>query len=309
MKWDKLTQNVGSKIRLVPAACHLDSDGDLLPPRGEDWTIKASGAEFIEIETDAGQSYRLGKDHIYSYATDPDRSGDQQTFGFLSLKVQLFIRGLSVSATLNQRPGDPIDPPAINKTARARAHFIPELERLFRRQIQVLDRCLLNFGLTSHDKPSNPPDTWESLKPKKSRLYPNSAPVHDLSATDAQLLAEFYAALDEIDEIISDRIRTDTTYEYNCWNFLMHKVEHSLRMGENVIRKFCKERQFDATSPAGGTLLSRSEVGLSRAADARADFLKRFAAKQEQQNAARRVHPMYAARPYLIQKASGSGRA
>lgn len=295
MNWNMLTQNVGCKVRLVPAACHLDADGDLLPPRGEDWTIASHTADSLEIKTVSGHSYRLAKDAIFSYASDADRSDAKQKYGFLTLKVQLFIQGSTVNAVPNLRPGEPVDPPAVNKTARARSHFVPELERLFRWQVHVLERCLLNYGLTSHDKPSNPPDTWESLRPKKSRLYPNAAPVHDLSPADARLLAEFYGALDEVDEIVGDWVRMNTAYEYNCWNFLMHKVEQSLRMGENAIRKFCPDRQYDATMPASGTLLSRSETCLARASQMRTAYIVRKQAEHALA-AARRTHPGLAAR-------------
>jgi hypothetical protein len=291
-----LPRNVGCKVRLVPAACHLDGDGDLLPPRGEDWTITAHIADSLVIKTDSGQSYRLGEDNIFSFASDADRSEAMQKYGFLTLKVQLFIQGNTVSAMPNLRPGEPVDPPTVSKTARARSHFAPELERLFRRQVHVLERCLLNYGLTSHDKPSNPPDTWESLRPKRSRLYPNAAPVHDLSPADVRLLAEFYGALDEVDEIIEDWMRKNTAYEYNCWNLLMHKVEQSLRMGGSAIRKFCCDRQYDATMPASGTLLSRSATCLTHAKDARADCFNRFEAKLLQQQQLKQRHTALAAR-------------
>jgi hypothetical protein len=297
MNWDKLKRNLGYKVQLVPMACHLDAAGDILPPRGEEWTITSSGVDFLAINTESGHLYRLGKDHVHHYASDAHRSVGGDHYGFLTLHVQLFIQGTTVRVVPNSRPGAPVDPPAADKTVRARVHFIPEVERRFRRQVQILDRCLLNFGLTSHEKPANPSDTWASLRPSRISLYPNAAPIHDLSATDAELLAEFHGAVDEVDELLDNWTNLCTLPEYNCWNFLMHKVEHSLRMGCNVIHKVCADRQFDATMPASGTLLARAEIGLARARQTRNAFIERRQA-QDSLATTRRSHPAFAARAY-----------
>lgn len=290
MKWDKLKANIGYKVQLVPTACHLDAGGDILPARGEDWTITSSGVDFLEIDAGLGYRYLLAKDHVHHYTSDAHRSAQGEHFGFLTLNVQLFVQGAAVRVVPNSRPGLPVDPPTSDKATRARVHFIPEIERRFRRQVQILDRCLLNFGLTSNDKPSNPPDTWASLRPARSSLYPNAAPISDLSATDATLLAEFHGAVDEVDEVLDNWISSGTQPEYNCWNYLMHKVEYSLRMGSNVIRKFCADRQFDATMPASGTLLSRAETGLGRANQMRTAFIDKKQAEHALA-AARRMRP------------------
>lgn len=291
MNWEKLRRNIGYKVRLVPAACHLDAAGDLLPPRDEEWTIIASGTDFLEIDSGDGSTYRLGKDHFHHFTTDTHRSQDGQSYGFLTLHIQMFIRGIAISVVPNARPGASVDPPPTDRTARARVHFIPEIERLFRRQLQVLDRCLLNFGLTSNDKTANPPDTWASLRPNRPFLYPNAAPIHELSATDAELLAEFHGALYELTEIIDSWISTGAPPEYNHWNLLMHKVEQSVSKGVNLIRKFCADRHYDATMPASGTLLSRSAVGLSRAKELRAAFIERKQAEHTQAAARRLTRP------------------
>lgn len=208
----------------------------------------------------------------------------------------------------NSRPGLPVDPPTTDGATRARVHFIPEIERRFRRQVQILDRCLLNFGLTSNDKPSNPPDTWASLRPARTSLYPNVAPISDLSATDATLLAKFHGAVDEVDELLDNWISSGTQPEYNCWNYLMHKVEHSLRMGSNVIRKFCADRQFDATMPASGTLLSRAETGLGRANQMRTAFIDRKQAEHALA-AARRMRPALSSRVPRARRSINSSAA
>lgn len=137
-----------------------------------------------------------------------------------------------------------------------------------------------NYTLTSTEKGPGPcpGDTWTSLKPYQPDLYPTASVLQDLSATDAELLAEFYASVREIDNILANWIATTQPLtDYNAWNVLMHKVQHSLRTGELAVQRFCPDRQYDATMPAGGTLLYQSERALSIADGARAAFMARHA--------------------------------
>ena len=104
MNWDKLKHNIGDKVQLVPAACHLDATGDVLPTRDEDWTIISAGADFLEIDTRPGHTYRLGKDHAHHYTSDAHRSVGGDNYGFLTLNVQLFIQGIAIRAVPISRP-------------------------------------------------------------------------------------------------------------------------------------------------------------------------------------------------------------
>jgi hypothetical protein len=137
--------------------------------------------------------------------------------------------------------------------------------------------------MTSLKKGSCPGDTWTSLKPTEPTLYPTAPVFQELSTTDAELLSEFYASTREVADLLASCIAEGTSLsEYNVWNYLMHKVEHSLRAGAKAVRRFCPERRFDATSPAGGLLLEQSERSLSMAEQARSAFMARFAAAQAQ---------------------------
>jgi hypothetical protein len=66
---------------------------------------------------------------------------------------------------------------------------------------------------------------------------------------------------------------------------LMHKVQHSLRMGDLVVQKLCPDRAYDATMPAGGTLLARSQKVLTAADNAREIFMAKFEAAQQKKAA------------------------
>ena len=288
MNLDKLKQDVGYRVKLVPSACHLDIGGDLLPAPDEDWTIMAVTDDYVEITAATSHVYRLGKDHIHHFTTDMHRSADGLQHGFLTLNVQLFIQGADVRAVPNHPPGAPVAPPPVNRSERARAHFAPELERLFRRQVWVLGRIVPNYTMTSLEKdPCG--DTWESLRPYQPVLFPSSPLFQDLSSTDAKLLAEFCNSLQEVNDIVIGWTDTQSLREYNCWNVLMHKVQHSLRAGEQAIQRFCPDRQYDATVPSAGTLLSQSQRTLSIADRARDAFMARFAATAQARASIRRA--------------------
>jgi hypothetical protein len=279
----------GCRVKLVPPACHLDAAGEPLLVQDEDWAIMTVADDYVEITTDSGCFCRLGNDHIKNFATDPQRSGDGLNHGFLLLLVQIYVQGSDVKAIPTSRPGESLPPP-INHALKARATFIPELERVFRRQVQILDRVLANFITTANEYlgrqyPVRPNDTWESLKPSLPRLFPDSAPYRDLSASDAELFAEFYGAVREVADIVEHWTGTVALTEYNAWNVLMHKVEHSLRTGELAVRKFCPDRVYDATMPAGGTLLLQSQRVLGAAAQAREMYLERFTTFHQEQEA------------------------
>jgi hypothetical protein len=105
MNLDHLKKNVGYRVKLVPPAYHLDAAGEPLPLQDEDWIVMAVTNEYIEINTASGHFYRLGKDHVRSFATDPHRSTDGLNHAFLQLHVQLYVRGSDVTAVPNFQPG------------------------------------------------------------------------------------------------------------------------------------------------------------------------------------------------------------
>jgi hypothetical protein len=147
MNLEQLKRNVGYRVKLVPPASHLDAAGDELPTKDEDWSIVTVTEEFTEIVAETGHSYRLGKDQIRNFTTDPQRSFDNIKRGFLTLHVQLFVEEERVRAIPNHQPGAPVSTP-VNRALRARAFFAPELQRICRRQVEILDRVIPNFTET-----------------------------------------------------------------------------------------------------------------------------------------------------------------
>jgi hypothetical protein len=292
MNFEQLRKNVGYLVKLVPPAHHLDDAGDLLPVEGEDWTIVEVTRDHVEIKTASGHSYYLGLDHIRKFTTDPHRSTDGQSRAFLTLHVQLRISGSEVTATPNHQPGAPVPPPA-NLVLKARATFVPELERVFRRQVQILDRAVVNYMVTANDslgirQTIRPGDTWNSLKPTTPRLFPDAAAFRDLSTADAACLAEFYGAVAEVSDMIEQLSETTPLTEYNAWNYLTHKVQHSLKLGTLAVQRLCPDRLFDGTMPIAGTLLSRSKKALDAADQARERFITKSELKRKEEQSKRR---------------------
>ncbi len=233
-------------MKLVPQAYHLDAAGDPLPFRDEDWIIIVATNDYAEVSTPSGHIYRVGKNHIYSFTTDRKREKDGLRHGFLQLKVLLHIQGAAVTAPPNHLPGQAVPPP-VNAALRASAAFVPTVESVFRRQVQILERVRANFATTAAEMLEKkyeirPTDTWESLRPVQSKLYPDFARFRNLAAGDAAKSAEFYAALGEVSDLIEHWAGTEPLTDYNAPNMQMHKVQNCLRRSELVIQKFSPER-------------------------------------------------------------------
>lgn len=278
MNLEQLKRNVGYRLKLVPPACHLDSAGDVLPVIDEDWSIVGVSDDAIQIRDDARRSYRLGKDQIRNFTTDPQRVSGTEKRGFLTLHVQLFVQADDVRAVPNHQPGAPVAPP-VNRALKARQFFAPELQRIFRRLVEVLDRIIPNYTATSHGRGPCPGDTWTSLKPSSPDLYPTATLMQDLSAADSQLLAEFYSSAQCFRDILDNLIATDYPLDcYNVWNVLMQQVQHSLRAGQAAVERFCPDRLYDPLVPVAGTLLARAQRSVSMVDTAMKKFQERCAA-------------------------------
>jgi hypothetical protein len=140
--------------------------------------------------------------------------------------------------------------------------FAPELARLLARQIYVLDRAVVNFICSSIGQPQ-PPDHWTTFRPWKPRLYRGTTEFRDLAPADAQLLAEFFEGLAEIDDLVMGWQDSATQWDVNVWNVLMQKTERSVASGLCAADRFCPARQYDSTMPASGSLRERAQMSTS----------------------------------------------
>jgi hypothetical protein len=108
MKLDRLKKSVGWLMEIVPPACHLDDQGNSLPEKNEEWLVEEVTDDLVRLSEQSGHQVKLGTDHIYSFATNPQRAAGN--VGFLSLHVQVFVQGGRVFEKPNARPGERVPP-------------------------------------------------------------------------------------------------------------------------------------------------------------------------------------------------------
>jgi hypothetical protein len=142
--------------------------------------------------------------------------------------------------------------------------FAPELARIFRQQIRVMDRATVNF-ICASTKTALPGDSWVSLKPLRPILYPNVPQFHKLPPADATLLVAFYDSLQGIADTLDGYIDQWPTTDVNAWNGLMHQARTSLELGERAVKVFCPDKPFNDAGPASGTMLDQYQRAMAGA--------------------------------------------
>lgn len=109
MNLGRLKKNVGWWMEIVPPACHLDDRGNRLPEKNEDWRVEEVTDDLVRLYAQSGHQVKLGTDHIYNFATNPQRRSETEgNFGFLTLHVQVFVQGDRVFVKPNAHPGEQV---------------------------------------------------------------------------------------------------------------------------------------------------------------------------------------------------------
>lgn len=111
MNWDQLKKNIGYRVQFEPVACRLDDNGRELPTENDDWIIQDVSSTDIRVaNVRTGHVTTLGRDHVHHFTTNPDRSVGGLHYGFLTLNVQIFLRGNTLSIRPCSKPGEPVRP-------------------------------------------------------------------------------------------------------------------------------------------------------------------------------------------------------
>jgi hypothetical protein len=112
VNWAKLkSDGVGMHVELEPPACFVGNDGrDRQPDGAQDWLVEGfPRPDVVSIRNVVtGHAAELGKDHLYDFRTNPIRSKGDARFGFLVLKVQVFIQGDKPRLRPNRSPGESV---------------------------------------------------------------------------------------------------------------------------------------------------------------------------------------------------------
>lgn len=107
MNLEQLKKNVGQRVRLRPIARRFDEHGRELEAKDDVWIVQAVTDIGISLSNErTGHQPTLGRDHVYSYASDPGRTRAELKHGFLTLHVQLFLRGFLAEIEPTPRPGE-----------------------------------------------------------------------------------------------------------------------------------------------------------------------------------------------------------
>lgn len=108
MNWAQFKKNIGKRVQLEPTACRWDAQGNELPEENDDWIVQSvsdtDSVTLRNVRTD--HVAELGKGHIYDFRSNPARSKGGVTYGFLVLKMQVFIQGDKLWFRPNARPGE-----------------------------------------------------------------------------------------------------------------------------------------------------------------------------------------------------------
>ena len=117
MNWAQFEKNIGMRVQIEPIACRIDAQGHELPDENDDWIVESvSEADVVSlrnIKTD--HIAQLGKDHIYDFRSNPARSAGGVAYGFLVLKMQIFLQGAKLWLRPNGKPGERVSAPTVSR--------------------------------------------------------------------------------------------------------------------------------------------------------------------------------------------------
>jgi hypothetical protein len=109
-----MKKNLHARVQLKPTPYRLDEYGRKLSAADDDWLIEQVSGNGVRIKNQRTQhTTTLGKDHIYDYVSNPDRSESGVKHGFLTLKVQIYLKPNDLSITPTARPGESVEPPSV----------------------------------------------------------------------------------------------------------------------------------------------------------------------------------------------------
>jgi hypothetical protein len=108
MNLERLKRNINQRVQLRPIARRFDGAGLELERFDDDWVIEAVTIDGIRISNPrTGHTTTLGGDHVHHYTSNPDRSRAGVKHGFLTLNVQISLRGPNLTVEPNAGPGQP----------------------------------------------------------------------------------------------------------------------------------------------------------------------------------------------------------
>lgn len=129
MNWAQFKKNgLGMRVQLEPPTWFLDEHSRPVPQAKDDWIVQSfRDPDVVVLEYEAtGQIALLGKDHIFDFRSNPARSSAEAKYGFLVLKMQLFVQGDRLWMRPNGTPGEAVQlgaPVDVDAMQRELAHL------------------------------------------------------------------------------------------------------------------------------------------------------------------------------------------
>lgn len=145
MNLDQLKKNLGQRVQLEPAACRLGNDDKELDLINDDWILDEASNEYLRISNIRTQHIvKLGKDHIHHYTSNPNRAEQGFKYGFLTLNVQIFLKGADSWVRPNAKPGERVSPH--HKAPTPSTYDNKNVLRLSGHSIGVIEKIAKNNG-------------------------------------------------------------------------------------------------------------------------------------------------------------------
>ncbi|MDR3489783.1 MAG: hypothetical protein P4M05_33455 [Bradyrhizobium sp.] len=183
--------------------------------------------------------------------SDEDASAGATLLLTINQSGLIFAHSMHVGTFNVHPPGN--DDDKAPRAAAAVGYFAAELARIVAQEVMILSRVIPSFINTSLGRDPIS-DDWNAFRPPQPSLYPTAAEFRDLLPEDGTLLVEYYDSLNGIRDILDAWTGRESVADVNAWNVLMQTLQKSLQLGLSAVERFCPDRQFSSTSPAGGTL-------------------------------------------------------
>jgi hypothetical protein len=128
MNLAQLKKNIDQRVQLRPIARRFDENGRELEQIDDDWIVCEVSDDGVKISNVRTAHFTiLGRDHIHHFTSNPDRSVSGVKCGFLTLNVQVLLRG----STLSIEPTAPGVPAAEQSEQVRRRRILSRLRQLY----------------------------------------------------------------------------------------------------------------------------------------------------------------------------------
>jgi hypothetical protein len=108
MKYDEFKKNLHKRVHLVPIPKLADELGREIGLADDEWSVDSVADSFAVVHNRRNDYCpKISYDQMYSYMADPIRSSSDLEYGYLILKIQIYMGPKKIWVVPNLRPGEP----------------------------------------------------------------------------------------------------------------------------------------------------------------------------------------------------------